>query len=106
MLLGVIVFIQISNAMARAFSDIEALIGRSKASCTRLLPTPWRSTSTLPKPVCFAITIHTSDIGAGINGLAQVFFVTFIPMAFVSPWMFVRFGLRKTLILSAVLNAV
>ena len=40
-----------------------------------------------------------------INGLAQVFFATYLPMAFIVPWMFVRYGLRTTLVLAATLNA-
>ena len=46
------------------------------------------------------------SLPTGINGLAQIYFITYLPMAFVVPWMFVKYGLRTTLIIAASLNAV
>ena len=51
------------------------------------------------------VKLYSRHYVVAINALAQIYFFTYLPMAFVVPWMFVKYGLRKTLLLAAVLNA-
>ncbi len=55
-------------------------------------------------PIASTVAVHFETSTNTINALAQVYAFMYLLGSFVAPWMFVKYGLRKTLVINSLLN--